>query len=92
MKAMLQRAGDRHLEPSSAIRYVRIKPKLSDLLSVDGALDLASSSGRFDHAGRMTIPSGTTLSAAPLRRAPDRNDDDREDCDDLTDNMASRES
>lgn len=36
MKAMLQRAGDRHLEPSSAIRYVRIKPKLSDLLSVDG--------------------------------------------------------
>jgi hypothetical protein len=43
-------------------------------------------------AGRMTIPSGTTLSAAPLRRAPDRNDDDREDCDDLTDNMASRES
>jgi hypothetical protein len=32
MKAMLQRAGDRHLEPSSAIRYLRIKPKLSDLL------------------------------------------------------------
>ena len=42
MKAMLQRAGDRHLEPSSAIRYVRIKPKLSDILSVDGALDLVS--------------------------------------------------
>jgi len=36
MKAMLQRAGDRHLEPSSAIRYVRIKPKLLDLLLVDG--------------------------------------------------------
>ena len=34
MKAMLQRAGDRRLEPSSAIRYVRIKPKLSVLLSV----------------------------------------------------------
>ena len=69
MKAMLQRAGDRRLEPSSAIRYVRIKPKLSDPPVGDGALDLASSSGRFDHAGRMTIPSGTTPSCTSPHKA-----------------------